>query len=121
VSPRKSSTSSGRAPTLRPRYLGIEVAGALLAPPSPRWWEATLRRCLDRSATPGRFRVVRSEGYRAIVQVDQFHAVASRAAWTTAVDEPGARLISRRTWGTLVGAKRWLRSGGLATRPPRSR
>ncbi|MGA8304021.1 MAG: hypothetical protein WA691_09185 [Thermoplasmata archaeon] len=109
MSPRKSSTSSARPATLRPRYLGLEVAGELFPPPSARWWETTLRRGLDRAAVPGRFRVIRSDGYRAIVEVDQFHAIAARGAWTLSVDD-GGRLVARRTWGTLRGAKQWLRA-----------
>ena len=70
-----------------------------------------MRRCLDRSAVPGRFRLVRSDGYRAIAEVDQFRAVAAREAWTTVVEAPDVRLVTGRTWGTLVGAKRWLRRG----------
>jgi hypothetical protein len=111
VSPRKSSTSSGRAAPLRPRYLGIEVAGEHFPPPSPRWWEATLRRGFDRAAIGGRFRLVRAEGYRAIAEVDQFRAVAARGAWTGPADERGVRLAARRTWGTLRGAKAWVRAG----------
>jgi len=113
VSPRKSSTSSGRPASLRPRYLGIEVAGEHLPSPPPRWWEATLRGCLDRSAVPGRFRLVRAEGRRAVVEVDQLRSRAVRAAWTTSVPEQGAevRIATRRTWGTLRGAKVWLRRG----------
>jgi hypothetical protein len=53
--------------------------------------------------------MVRSEGYRAIVEVDQFRAVAAREAWTTPVDDTGTRLVARRTWGTLRGAKAWMR------------
>jgi len=111
VSPRKSSTSSGRPTTLRPRYLGIEVAGEHLPPPSPHWWEATLRRGFDRARVAGRFRLVRAERYRAIAEVDQLRAVAARGAWTGPADEPGVRLTTRRTWGTLRGAKAWLRAG----------
>ena len=113
MSPRKSSTSSGRPPVLRARYLGVEVDGEPFPPPSPRWWEATLRGCLDRSAVPGRFRVVRVEGRRAVVEVDQLRSRAARAAWTTSVpDRSGeVRIATRRTWGTLRGAKAWLRRG----------
>jgi hypothetical protein len=89
------------------------VAGELFPPPLPRWWEATLRRTLDASPARGWFRIVRSEGYRAIVEVDQFRAVAARAAWTVPLDDPRptASLRACRTWGTLRGAKAWLRSG----------
>jgi hypothetical protein len=112
VSPRKSSTSSGkRPPRLRPRYLGLEVAGEPFPPPPPRWWEATLRRLLERSAAAGRFRIIRTDGYRAIVEVDQLRSVAARRAWTTEIEASGAplRLAAQRTWGTLRGAKAWLR------------
>jgi hypothetical protein len=115
VSPRKSSTSSGkRPPRSRPRYLGLEVAGELFPPPPPRWWEATLRRALDASPARGGFRLVRSDGFRAIVEVDQFRAPAARIAWTIPLDESrpgGTALRACRTWGTLRGAKAWLRAG----------
>jgi hypothetical protein len=114
VSPRKSSTSSGkRPPRSRPRYLGLEVAGEQLPPPSPRWWEAALRRTLDASSARGWFRIVRADGYRAIVEVDQLRALGARAAWTVELDDarPGVSLRTRKTWGTLRGAKAWLRAG----------
>jgi RNase P/RNase MRP subunit POP5 len=113
VSPRKSSTSSGKRPARRrPRYLGIEVAGEPFPPPSLRWWETTLRRALDASSAPGAFRIVRAEGYRAIVEVDQWWASAAREAWTCRSAIPGesVELRTRRTWGTLRGAKVWLRA-----------
>ncbi len=119
MSPRKSSTSSGRPPTLRPRYLGIEVAGQLVLPPTARWWEATLRRCLARVAFGGRFRLVRSDGYRAIAEVDQFHSLAARAAWTTPVEDAGVALVARRTWGTLRPAKVWIRNRARPAPGPR--
>ncbi|MGA8543212.1 MAG: hypothetical protein WB947_06740 [Thermoplasmata archaeon] len=80
-------------------------------PPPARWWETTLRHLLDRSAVAGRFRLVRTDGYRAIVEVDQHIAAALRVAWTTELEERGSRLRlgTRRTWGTLRGAKVWLR------------
>jgi RNase P/RNase MRP subunit POP5 len=111
VSPRKSSTSSGkRPPRARPRYLGLEVAGEPF-PPATRWWETTLRDLLDRSAVTGRFRLVRTDGYRAIVEVDHRLSATLRVAWTTELEERGHRLRlgTRRTWGTLRGAKAWLR------------
>jgi hypothetical protein len=111
VSPRKSSTSSGR-PKHRPRYLGIEVAGEPFPVLSPRWWDAALRAGLARGpgGSTDRFRLVRSEGARAIAEVDHSDAAAARTAWNAKVDgAPGLTLVTRRTWGTLVGAKRWLR------------
>jgi RNase P/RNase MRP subunit POP5 len=87
------------------------VAGEQLPPPPARWWEATLRRTLEPSSAPGAFRIVRSDGYRAIVAVDQSRVRAAREAWTTVLDDPrtGVRIRTRRTWGTLRGAKAWLR------------
>ena len=121
MSPRKSSTSSGRPRVLRPRYLGLEVAGEHLpAGLSPRWWEETLRSALgDTGPARGPLRVVRSEHHRAIVAVDQFRSLAVRAAWNGPVPRaPGARLSTHGTWGTLVGAKAWLR-GERPVRPRR--
>ena len=71
--------------------------------------------CLARSSVSGRFRLIRSDGYRAIAEVDQFRALAARVAWTTSVDATGTsvRLAARRTWGTLRGAKAWLREGAV--------
>ncbi len=113
MSPRKSSTSSGKRPPSRPRYLGIEVAGEHLpAFLSPRWWESTLRAALppDERGTAEALRVIRSEGTRAVVEVDQFSAPRFRSAWNHALGDVHApRFATRRTWGTLVGAKRWLR------------
>ncbi|MGA7476705.1 MAG: hypothetical protein WBW47_05735 [Thermoplasmata archaeon] len=111
MSPRKSSTSSGKPPALRPRYLGIEVAGEHFPSLSPRAWEGLLA---DRLASAGvpvrRFRVIRAEGRRAIVEVDHLAASRARAAWNAVPAGPNEiRLVPQRTWGTLVGAKAWLR------------
>jgi len=114
VSPRKSSTSSGKAtpfPTRRPRYLGLEVVGELLPPLSPRAWESLLADRWTATGEPSpRFRLIRSEGRRAIVEVDHLLAARARAAWSGATRAPGVpTLVSFRTWGTLVGAKAWIR------------
>jgi hypothetical protein len=48
------------------------------------------------------------------VEVDQFRAPAARIAWTIPLDESrpgGTALRACRTWGTLRGAKAWLRAG----------
>jgi hypothetical protein len=114
VSPRKSSTSSGRPARPRPRYLGLEVAGEHLPPLSPRWWEATLRR---RAIPPGveiPFRVVRADGVRALVEVAHHAVPTARAQWTGPIDRT-ARLTTVRTWGTLVDGKAWMY--GRAARP----
>jgi hypothetical protein len=111
VSPRKSSTSSGKPPGLRPRYLGIEVAGEHFPSLSPRAWEGLLAERLASAGVPvRRFRVIRSEGRRAVVEVDHLAAPRARAAWTATPAGPSEiGFIPRRTWGTLVGAKAWLR------------
>jgi hypothetical protein len=110
VSPRKSSTSSGKR-TVRRRYLGLELPGEPFPPPPARWWEAVLRRRFDRAAVPGRFRLIRTDGYRAVAEVDQLRAAAARAAWNAPATDGDAAVVTRRTWGTLRRAKRWLRGG----------
>ena len=110
MNPRKSSTSSARSAAPRPRYLGLEVAGEHLPPLSPRWWESTLRRQLDGAPTPVPFRLIRSEGSRAVVEVPHRSAATARTRWTAALDDHLA-LETVRTWGTLVGAKAWLAQG----------
>ncbi|HYB79211.1 MAG TPA: hypothetical protein VEG66_05570 [Thermoplasmata archaeon] len=114
MSPRKSSTSSGKAtpsPARRPRYLGLEVAGELLPVLSPRAWENLLADRLVAAGEPSpRFRLIRAEGRRAIVEVDHLTAARARTAWSGPIRAPGApTLIPYRTWGTLVGAKAWMR------------
>ncbi len=112
MSPRKSSTSSARR-TPRPRYLGVEAAGELVPPLPARGWEAALRSAWARvEAGPLRLRIVRSDGRRAIVEVEHTALPSARAAWNGPVAAPaGLTLRTRRTWGTLVGAKRWWRAG----------
>ena len=117
MSPRKSSTSSGRPRTLRPRYLGVEVAGEHLPPGFPaRWWEERLGAMLASAGGPeGPVRVLRVQGPRAIVAIDQFRTAAARRAWNgPAPDGPGWHFVTRRTWGTLVGAKTWIARPGPA-------
>ena len=112
MSPRKSSTSSAKPPVRRPRYLGLEVAGELLPPLSPRAWEGLLaERLASAGNPPPRFRLIRSDGRRAIAEVDHFAAHRARAAWAAPSDAPNSlRLVPYRTWGTLVGAKAWMRA-----------
>jgi hypothetical protein len=114
ASPRKSSTSYGKRSPPRPRYLGIEVAGPHPPPGSPHAWEAVLRARLERAGiSPSCFRLIRFEGPRAIAEVDHRTAPLARAAWEApGTGPPDLPLVPRRTWGTLVGAKAWLR------RPP---
>jgi hypothetical protein len=69
-----------------------------------------LRGALDRAGVPGRFRLIRADGPRAVAEVDQHRARSVRDAWTTVIDGPGeVRIAARRTWGTLRGAKAWVR------------
>ncbi|HYB78369.1 MAG TPA: hypothetical protein VEG66_01225 [Thermoplasmata archaeon] len=87
------------------------MAGEPLPALSPRAWELLLS---DRLAAAGeptpRFRLIRSEGRRAIAEVDHLSAARVRAAWAASASGATApTLIPYRTWGTLVGAKKWLR------------
>jgi hypothetical protein len=116
VNPRKSSTSSARSAAPRPRYLGLEVAGEHLPPLSPRWWEGTLRGLTVGLPSTFPFRLIRSEGRRAVVEVSHRSAAAARSRWTAVLDER-TTVGTVRTWGTLVGAKAWLNQG----RPRRPR
>jgi hypothetical protein len=88
------------------------VAGEPFPPLSPRGWEAHLRDGLERVARPSspRFRLVRAEGRRAIAEVDHAAIRLARSAWNGPIpSDPRLTLVTRRTWGTLVGAKQWLR------------
>ena len=71
-----------------------------------------MRAAFDRAQVPGRFRLIRVEGARAIAEVDQRRAAAARAAWNGPAPEGGLRIATRRTWGTLRPAKAWLRARG---------
>jgi hypothetical protein len=109
VSPKRSSTSSGNS-LHRPRYLGIEVVG------DPSFSPRTLERWLvDRLASeesPPKLRVIRVDGRRALVDVPHTWARRARLQWTgrwTAADGTPLEMRTHRTWGTLVGGKRWLR------------
>ena len=115
MSPRKSSTSSGRsAKPERPRYLAVEVAGEPFAP-SPRWLEQSLStrlRGVLTVETP--VRVIRLEAGRALVRVDHRAAPAARAAWNGPMTGPAGEALTvrtHRTHGTLRLGKDWLRAG----------
>jgi len=112
-SPRKSSISSGSRSPTRPRYLGVEVAGEPSFPPSSDAWESILRALLRAAGAPEvRLRVVRSDGPRAVVEVEHRVALRARAAWGAEGAAGSVRVRTRRTWGTLRGAKAWLRRAG---------
>jgi len=116
VSPRKSSTSSARSSDPRPRYLGLEVAGEHLPALSPRWWEGALRRRSEAAPSGVPFRLVRSDGPRAVVEVEHLQVAIARALWSGPLDGQ-LTLSTVQTWGTLVGAKAWL--GTARGRRPR--
>ncbi len=119
-SPRKSSTSSGKANPSRPRYLGIEVAGASNLRISPPWWQSILSSYQSPDPAPPPFRIVRFHHDRAIVEVGNLAVVSARAAWNASIKGPDGQSYSLRTvrsWGTLVGAKAWLKQD--LRRPPR--
>jgi len=112
---RKSSTSSGRRPRAHARYLGIEVAGEPVPSLSPARWVDTLRAALaaDGLADLG-FRLVRSGPTRAVVRVIATDLALARRAWDRRGPlPPPSALRTTRTWGTLVGAKRWLGEDAL--------
>jgi hypothetical protein len=118
-SPRKSSTSSGKANPSRPRYLGIEVAGTSSFRTSPPWWQSILSSFRPPARAPPPFRIVRFQHDRAIVEVGHRTVPAAREAWNATVEGPDGRSYSLRTvrsWGTLVGAKAWLQ--GEVREPP---
>jgi hypothetical protein len=83
------------------------VAGEHLPPLTPRGWEAVLRERVAPRASDVPFRLVRSSGARAVVEVGHRTLAAARAAWNSSRPD-GVRLTTVRTWGTLVDAKRWL-------------
>ena len=125
MSPRKSSTSSGRPPKLRPRYLGIEAAGEPFLPRG--WWEAALDRALHPTGPPNdrpRVHLVRIERGRVIVEVDHRAALEARRAWNGTLAGPAGvpvKVATHRTWGTLREAKRWLRAPSAGRAPVVSR
>ena len=122
MSPRKSSTSSAE-PVARPRYLGVEVVGETIVPRP--WLEEALRRALTpRSGAippaPRRIRIIRLERAKALVEIGHRWAAEARSAWNGPVPGPSGRpvaLATRRTWGTLRGAKLWLRRAPVAVGP----
>jgi hypothetical protein len=125
ASPRKSSTSSGRPERPRARYLGVEAAGEPVPSRLPPWglW---LHDALVGAGVPGlSFRLIRSEGPRAVIRVAREDAAVARRAWNTARTPSGSGpLRTLRTWGTLVGAKAWVAAAergrpGAPERTPR--
>jgi RNase P/RNase MRP subunit POP5 len=107
---------------VRARYLGIEVVAEPFPPLSSSGWERLFGASLERAGTPApRFRVIRAEARRAIVEVGHLDLARVRAALQAPGPDgrPGA-LVPRRTWGTLVGAKAWLRAPGGGGRSARA-
>ena len=72
---------------------------------------ARLRAALPEGA-PVRVRVIRREGDRAIAEVEHRQADSARSAWNGKIPVPGGSFeaTTHRTWGTLRGAKIWLRA-----------
>jgi hypothetical protein len=89
------------------------VAGEHLPFLSPRAWESLLaERFVARDAPAFRYRLIRSDGRRAVVEVDQWSAERARTVLAARPRPPGEVTVDpRKTWGTLVGAKEWLRAG----------
>ncbi|MCI4372158.1 MAG: hypothetical protein L3K02_00720 [Thermoplasmata archaeon] len=83
------------------------MAGEHLPPLPPRWWETTLRRRSAAVPSGVPFRLIRSEGPRAVVEIEHRQVSDARTLWTGAI-EGQLTLATVRTWGTLVGAKSWL-------------
>lgn len=109
MSPKRSSTSSGNS-LFRPRYLGIEVVGDPSF--SPRILERWLSDRLADGSPPPKLRIIRVVGRRALVDVPHTWAIRARTEWTgrwTTADGTDLEVRTYRTWGTLVGGKRWLR------------
>jgi hypothetical protein len=76
---------------------------------SPRDWEGLVHARLARQGFDSmRFRIVRSAARRAIVEVGHLDLTRFRSSFAEASGE-GPAIRSVRTWGTLVGAKAWLR------------
>ena len=118
MNPRKSSTSSGNTP-LRPRYLGVEVAGE--PPLSPRSVEQELRRRLEViGAHQPTFQIIRWEAGRGLVRVAHYDVRRAREAWNyNGPGTTGLPLAVRtdRTYGTLRKGKAWMNSGRRAVDP----
>ena len=110
MSPRKSSTSSDR-PSSRPRYLAVEVAGDQPFPAAPLL-ERLLLQELGRPDPI--FRLIRSEGPRALLRVDHRSVGAARLAWNGPLAPAGPSLRTLLSYGTLRKGKEWLRH----PRPP---
>ncbi|MGB6501761.1 MAG: hypothetical protein WBG19_10285 [Thermoplasmata archaeon] len=98
------------------------MAGSHPPPSSPHVWEAVLRARLARAGvSPGSFRLIRSDGARAVAEIDHRAAAPARAAWQSPpADVADFPLVPWKTWGTLVGAKAWLRGTSNHRRPRRA-
>ncbi len=79
---------------------------------SPKLLERWLTERLATEGPPPKLRVIRVDGRRALVDVPHVWAGRARSLWTghwTAPDGTRVEMRTHRTWGTLVGGKRWLR------------
>ena len=87
------------------------MAGEPLSGLPPARWTASLEEALRDAGTPALpFRLVRSDGRRAVVRVDTRSLPDAKRAWNRLEGRVGGAplLVTRQTWGTLVGAKAWL-------------
>jgi len=99
---------------VRPRYLGIEVAGQPVPRLSPAAWHDLLQHRWRAHAEPTQqFRIIRVAPTRALVEVDQRTLALGRTAWNAVIVADGERsyrVATVRAWGTLVSGKAWLRA-----------
>ncbi|HKV89848.1 MAG TPA: hypothetical protein VJQ43_01460 [Thermoplasmata archaeon] len=83
---------------------------------STRWLETVLAdrlRAVRPEAPAAAVRLIRREGMRAIAEVEHLRGPEARKAWNVHValpQGPPVELRTHRTWGTLRGAKSWLRA-----------
>jgi hypothetical protein len=97
------------------------VAGEPFPGPLPATWGLRLERALAAAGVAGvPFRVIRTDGPRAIVRVPRGQAASARRAWNSAAsDAEPAALRTVRTWGTLVDARGWIAGAALRSVPRR--
>ncbi|HEV2316473.1 MAG TPA: hypothetical protein VGV89_02730 [Thermoplasmata archaeon] len=92
--------------------------------PSPQRLHDLLRQSLaQRLPRVPALRVIRVAGPRAIVEVPHTALLTARTAWNGQLGGTSGGSVgvtTRRTWGTLVKAKAWLRSRPPTPRDPRT-
>ncbi|MFG1530554.1 MAG: hypothetical protein AAFA34_04700 [Thermoplasmata archaeon] len=92
-----------------------------LSLPSPKAWDDLLRRPLAARGPGFAWKLVRSNGRRALVEIDHRDLPKARSAWEAKDGAPTGPVRSYATWGTLRVGKRWLSPpSALTSRPPRA-